>query len=121
VVDDPYGKIIPGVRPALMQGMYCEVELQAPARPGTVVLPRAAVHGSHVFLLDADGRLRSESVTLALAQDDFVVVETGLEGGERVVVSDPSPAIDGMKVDAADDRALRDRIVSQAEGRETTP
>lgn len=121
VVDDPYGKIIPGVRPALMQGMYCEVELQAPARPGTVVLPRAAVHGRQVFLLDADGRLRSESVTLAFAQDDFVVVETGLEGGERVVVSDPSPAIEGMKVDAADDRALRDRIVAQAEGREATP
>lgn len=121
VVDNPYEKIIPGVRPALMQGMYCEVDLRAPARPGTVVLPRAAVHDSHVFVLDADGRLRQESVVLAFAQNDFVVVETGLEGGKQVVVSDPSPAIEGMKVDAADDAALRNRIVLQAEGGEASP
>jgi len=121
VVDNPYEKIIPGVRPALMQGMYCEVVLRAPARAGTVVLPRAAVCDGRVRLLDADDRLSSGMVTLAFAQDDFVVVETGLKGGERVVVSDPTPAIEGMKVAPVDDTGLRDRLLMQAEGREASP
>jgi RND family efflux transporter MFP subunit len=121
VVDDPYGKIIPGVRPALMQGMYCEVELHAPALPGTVVLPRGAVHGDRVFVLDTEGRLASRTVTRAFAQDGFVVIDSGLAGGERVVVSDPSPAIEGMKVEAVTDAALRERILLQAEGGETSP
>ncbi|MBN2450669.1 MAG: efflux transporter periplasmic adaptor subunit [Lentisphaeria bacterium] len=121
VVENPYEQIIPGVRPALMRGMVCEVLLQAPPRPGTVVLPRAAVRDNRVFLVDADGRLRSATVALALAQDDFVVVETGLQGGERVVMSDPTPAIEGMRIQAFADRDAQRRLVDQAEGRENPP
>ncbi len=121
VVDDPYGKIIPGVRPALVRGMICEMELLAPARPGTVVLPRSAASEGMVCLVDGEGRLRKRNVTIAFAQGDLVVIESGLEGGERVIVSDPTPAIEGMKVQAVVDSDLLRRIVRQAQGLEISP
>ncbi len=120
VVDDPYGQIVPGVRPALVSGMYCEMELQAPPRPRTVVLPRSAVRDGNVYLVDDEGRLRRRTVRTAFAQGGLVVIESGLDGGETVIVSDPAPAIEGMKVEAVADPDLRERLVAQAEGREAT-
>lgn len=120
VVDDPYGQVVPGVRPALVRGMYCEMELQAPPRPRTVVLPRSAVRNGNIYLIDDEGRLRRQAVHIAFTQDDMIVLESGLEGGETVIVSDPAPAIEGMKVEAIDDTDLRERLVAQAEGRGAT-
>lgn len=120
VVEDPYGQIVPGVRPALVRGMYCEVELLAPPRPRVVVLPRSAVRNGRIHRVDAEGRLRRQAVRVAFAQDDMVILESGLAGGETVIVSDPVPAIEGMKVEAIADRALRERLVTQAEGGEST-
>lgn len=115
-VEDPFGKVVPGVRPALTSGMYCEVELRAPPRPRIVVVPRGAVRDGHVYVLDGEGRLRSRPVQTGRPQSGFVIVESGLSGGETVVVSDPAPAIEGMKVDPVPDDDLRRAIVEQAEG-----
>lgn len=114
VVDDPYRQVVPGVRPALVRGMYCEMELRAPLRPQTVVLPRSAVWNGTVYLVDDGGRLRGRPVQIAFAQDDLVVLESGLDGGETVIVSDPTPAIEGMRVDPVLDEGLRSRIMDQA-------
>ncbi len=114
-VDDPYDKIIPGVRPALVRGMYCEMELVAPARPNTVVVPRSAVRNDRVYVVDSEGRMKSRTVSVAFAQDDFMVIEEGVRGAETIVVSDPTPAIEGMKVSAVVDEELRERLVEQAE------
>jgi RND family efflux transporter MFP subunit len=115
VVDEPYDKIIPGVRPALVRGMYCEMELVAPSLPNTVVVPRSAIRNGLVYVVDSEGRLQSRTVSLAFAQDGFVVIEEGLTGGETIVVSDPAPAIEGMKIEAVTDVDLQQRIVVQAE------
>lgn len=119
VVEDPYGQIVPGVRPALVRGMHCEVELQVPPRPQVVVLPRSAVRNGSICLVDPEGRLRRQAVRIAFAQDDLVVLESGLAGGETVIVSDPVPAIEGMKVEAVIDRGLRERLIAQAEDRKS--
>jgi len=118
VVDDPYEQVIPGVRPALVRGMYCEIELRAPARPQTVVLPRSALREGRVFILDEERRLRARAVETAFQQDDLVVIAGGLQGGERVIVSDPAPAIEGMQVEPVDDPELQQRLIDQAEGKE---
>ncbi len=120
-IDQPYEKAIPGVRTALIRGMYCEMELRATPRPNTVVLPRSAVRDQEVCLVDEQGRLRKREIKIAFAQDDIVVVESGLVGGETVIVSDPTPAIEGMLVKSVLDSKLAAIIVQQAEGREVTP
>lgn len=117
-VDKPYEKALPGVRPPLTPGMFCELTLRATARPESVVLPRSAVHDRTVFIVDQQNRLRKKQVTVDFAQSDFVVIKSGLSGGEKVVVSDPSPAIAGMRVDPVPDDSLRDYLmkISQAKG-----
>ncbi len=120
IVDDPYKKIVPGVRQALVRGMYCEMELIAPARKGCVVLPRSALHGDRVYLMDADGRLRERSLRIAFTQGEIAVVEAGLAGGENVIVSDPTPAIEGMKIDAVPDPDLLRTLIEQAQNKRGT-
>ena len=120
-VDDPYRKVIPGVRPPLIKNMYVEVELRSAVRPERIVVPRVAVNAGPegrpvVYLAGADDRLAIRAVSLGPAQSDFVVVEAGLDGGERVVVSDLVPAIEGMLLAPRPDPALAARVLGQAAG-----
>ena len=120
-VDEPYGKIIPGERPPLVKNMYVEVELRSKARPDRIVVPRAAIHRNPngdpvVYIAGGHDRLVVRPVMLGPAQSDFVVVASGLSGGERVVVSDLLPAIEGMLLAPRTDEALAARLLAQAGG-----
>ncbi len=97
-VDHPFKKAIPGKRPPLVQGAFCEVEIRGQTRPNTVVIPREALWGETVYLLDAQNRLRRREVVVDFAQGDFVAVAGGLEGGETLVVADPTPGIEGTLI-----------------------
>jgi hypothetical protein len=55
-------------------------------------------------------------VEVGFFQTNFVTVSRGLEAGERVVVSDLSPAIEGMLLDPVLDEALADRLAAEASG-----
>ncbi|MEE4241640.1 MAG: hypothetical protein V2I36_09240, partial [Desulfopila sp.] len=115
-VADPYKKAIPGIRPPLVAGMFCRIEFQAPLRPGTVVVPRSALHDGEVFVVDAQSRLAGQKVVVDYLQDEVAVIGSGLSGGETIVVSDPSPAIMGMKVETIDDDSLRQHLLSSSQG-----
>ncbi len=117
-VDRPYEKAQPGVRPPLTAGMFCEVTLNGPIQPKRVVLPRSAVHEGIVFTVDHQQRLRKKRVTVDFAQSDFVVLKSGLSGGEKVIVSDPSPAIAGMKVSTTTDESLRQHLLAISQAKE---
>ena len=49
-------------------------------------------------------------------QGDTVVVESGLNDGERLVVTDLVPAIEGMLLNPTEDTALAEAIARQAAG-----
>jgi membrane fusion protein, multidrug efflux system len=121
VVDRPYEDAIPGERPPLMPGMFCHVALTAPARAGQVVLPRSAIHDSFVYLVDPDHRMGKKPVTVDFAQSEFVVISSGLSGKEMVVVSDPSFAITGMKVQPVMDDDLLQHLEQLAQAKGITP
>ena len=120
-VDEPYRQAIPGRRPPLTKNMYVEVELRGPPQPGRVVAPRVAIHGSpgegaRVYLANSEDRLSIRPVRLGPKQGDFVVIESGLERGERLVVSDLIPAIEGMLLAPSADPALASDLRRQAAG-----
>ncbi len=94
-VDNPYDKILVGQRPPLLKGMYTAVDLLAPQRPA-MVIPRKAVHEGRVYIAGADDRLAIRAVAIQLAQDDIVVLQSGVEEDERVIITDLAPVIDGM-------------------------
>ncbi|MGD2171810.1 MAG: HlyD family secretion protein [Gammaproteobacteria bacterium] len=94
-VDDPYEKIIPGRRPPLLKGMYTAVDLFAPQREA-IIIPRRALHEGRVYLAGADNRLEIRPVDLRMTQGELAVIRGGIEIGERVIVNDLVPVIEGM-------------------------
>lgn len=121
VVDDPYGKVIAGRRPPLTRGLFCRVELTAPPHPESIVVPRSAVHDGRVFVVDNGSRLKPVQVETVFVQGDLALVESGLAGGETLVVSDPSPAVTGMLVSPVFDEMLRERLHNDAAGQWERP
>ena len=94
-VEDSYDKMIPGKRPPLIKGMYTSVDIFAPER-SALVIPRKAVHQGRVYVADADNRLEIRSVDIQLMQGDLVVIRGGIEPGEKVIITDLIPVIEGM-------------------------
>jgi multidrug efflux pump subunit AcrA (membrane-fusion protein) len=120
-VDEPYRSAIPGQRPPLTKNMYVEVEIKGPPQAGRIAVPRVALHRGPegrdvIYLADLEDRLEFRPVSLGPVQSDFVIVEEGLSGGERVVVSDLIPAIEGMRLAPRLDRALAEALAAQASG-----
>jgi membrane fusion protein, multidrug efflux system len=116
-VDKPYEQVIPGKRPPLVRGMFCEVELRGAVHSAQVVIPRSAYHDGTVYVLDDDNRLRRRNVHVRFAQGDFLCLETGLREGEWLIVSDPTPVIEGLMVESITDERLQRRLILQAAGK----
>ncbi|MBK8908339.1 MAG: efflux RND transporter periplasmic adaptor subunit [Rhodospirillales bacterium] len=99
-VDEPYRQAVPGEKPPLIKNMYVQVDLTGPPRPDRIVIPRVALHGSPdaplVYIADGEDRLIVRPVIVGPVQGDEVVIRSGIAPGERVVVSDLIPAINGM-------------------------
>lgn len=124
VVEDPYRSAVAGRRPPLTKNMFVQVELSGRERADTIVIPRTALHGGTgespiVYLAGADDRLQLRPVMPGPAQGDVVVIEQGLAPGERVVVTDLLPAVEGMLLTPTLDEALMRRVASSAAGPES--
>ena len=80
-------------------GLFVDADIEGLTVDGIVVLPRTALrNGNRVLVVDDDERLRFRDVTpLRLYQDD-VLIDGGLEPGERVCVSPMQTPIEGMRV-----------------------
>ncbi len=115
-VDRPYDNVVPGERPPLSPGMFCEVELRGAPRPDKVVVPRTSVRDSAVYLVNRENRLERRPVEIAFSQGGFSVIAKGLSGEESLVVSDPTPAIEGMLVEPTLDDQIRANLVAEAAG-----
>ncbi len=121
VVDEPYRQAIPGQRPPLTKNMFVAVEITGRPRPESLVVPRVALHagpdgGTVLYLATVDDRLAVRPVTVGRVQGDLAVIEAGLRPGERVVVSDLQPAIEGMRLGPVPDAALAERLAQEAGG-----
>ena len=117
-VDDPYRGVLPGIRPPLVKEMFVEVDLQGEPRPDSLVIPRTALHDGKVYLVDEDNRLRIQPVESSLIQPDFIGVTKGLAEGDRLVVSQLVPAVQGMQLVPHGDKATLVRLIRAAEGKE---
>ena len=116
-VDDPYRHVVHGVRLPLAKNMFVEVELAGRPRPNQVVIPRSALHSGRVYIVNGEDRLEKRKVGIAFKQTNFANMESGLAAGERVVISDLIPAVDGMKLAPFLDEAAARALIDEAEGR----
>jgi multidrug efflux pump subunit AcrA (membrane-fusion protein) len=114
-VDDPFRHAIPGERPPLVKGMFVEVVVRGATKEGVYRVPREALEragdgGWFVRGADADDRLRSIPVTLDGVFGNVALITAGLQAGDRVVVSELSVAIEGMRLDPREDVVLKGRL-----------
>ncbi|XZE56375.1 efflux RND transporter periplasmic adaptor subunit [Planctomycetaceae bacterium SH139] len=104
--------------PPSLNGSMCEVELRGSVVADAIVIPLSALHDDHVFVLDADSRLQRRGVNVDQTQSDCVVLRSGLNVGDTLVVSDPTPAIVGQLIRAETDQSLAATLRREASGEE---
>lgn len=113
---DSWKSAIPGEQPPLSKGLFVNVELRAKPLMDRIVLPRSAIHEDHVYIVDSQDRLKIAPVETGLTQESIVVIREGLSPGDRVVVSDLLPAIEGMLLRPVRDKELESRLSREALG-----
>ncbi len=116
-VDKAYKNVVPGERPPLIKGMFVEVEISTRKLENQIIIPRSALHADQVYLVDDKNRLVIRPVRVKLVQGDFVIIKSGLAAKDQVIVSNLSPAIDGMLLLAIDDPLVSQRLKIQASGK----
>lgn len=116
MVQNPYQKARPADKPPLVKGTYCEVEFRGATLGQRVVIPRTAVNSGHVYVLNTESRLERRPVRTAFTQSNFVVISEGLKAGDTLVVSDPTPAIEGLLVQPVEDVEAASSLRREAAG-----
>lgn len=93
-VERPYSR-----KPPLAMGLFVTVHIRGRNLPGSVLLPRSALHqGNTVWIVDRGDRLRFRKVEVARFQGGMVLVNKGLKNGDRLVISPIETVTDGMTV-----------------------
>lgn len=111
--DGTWQQALPGQRPPLSKGMFVEVEISARTLTGQIVVPRAAVHNGKAYVANAEDRLSIRQVEPGLTQSGLVIIRSGINAGDRVLVSDLLPAIEGMKLRVTRDEQLEAELTSR--------
>ena len=84
----------PGDARHLLVGYSADIEIVTAARDGVLRVPTTALQpGNRVLVLGADGALEERKVETGLSNWEFTEVRTGLQRGERVVVSLERPGV----------------------------
>lgn len=95
--------------PPLLREMFAEVELTGPVRPDRLVVPESALRGDHLYVVDADQRLDRRRVRRQEKVPGGFVVAGEIEAGERVVTTDPMPAVVGSLIEPIENQASGQR------------
>jgi len=96
-VENPYGKSSDG-KPPLKIGDFVEARITGRLLDGVYTLPRTAIRGGKVLVIDADNRLRIRTVDVAWRDSENIVVTEGLEPGEIICTTPPAYATEGAVV-----------------------
>lgn len=115
-VKDPYARISPRSRPPLTRNMFVEVEIRGFVRSDMLVIPRVALRQNQVHVLTADDRLEIRDVRVMFEQGHIATIAEGIEPGERIIVTELSPAIPSTKLSGTEDEKLVDLIGRDVRG-----
>ena len=108
-VMDPYRLKDIGAQPPYLEGgMFVDVEFTGPLLKEMIVLPRRALRDNRtVWVADNAGTLRMRPIEIVRLAREQVVVGSGLEPGEKVVLTTLTGATDGMKLRIAGEGTAR--------------
>lgn len=90
-----YSALQPSSATPLVNGMFVKAEIEGLANLSWVV-PERALHGDKVYLMDDSLRLQVVNVEVLYRRDNQVVVDGELHAGDKLILNDVLPAIEGM-------------------------
>jgi len=105
-VRDPYGRSVEG-RPPLKVGSFVQAEIAGKTLEDVYVIPRVLLReNEYVLLVDSENYLTRRSVDLAWETDDVIVVEEGLEPGDKLCLTEVPFALEGWPVSVTDESGV---------------
>ncbi|MEZ8194902.1 efflux RND transporter periplasmic adaptor subunit [Vibrio cortegadensis] len=90
-----YADLTPESLPPLVNGMFVQATIEGQQQPSWVI-PERALHGNRIYLMSPESRLEIRTIEVLYRRDNQVVINGDIEQGERLVLNDLLPAIDGM-------------------------
>ncbi len=103
-VDDPYGAAVSMDGMPLAVGLFVEARIEGSKRVHALQIPAKALRaGDLVYVVNDEGLLEIRDVKVATSNASLAVIHSGLEAGERVVVSALRNPIAGMLLSTISD------------------
>jgi len=97
-VNDPYSQLTSG-QPPLKVGQFVEAEIKGRTLENVLVIAAAALHaGNQIFLVDEEQRLRKKQIEIVWHDGESIVITSGLNSGDNLVVTPVSNKLAGSKV-----------------------
>ncbi len=94
-MEQDYAQLTPETVPPLANGMFVRATIEGQANPSWVI-PERALHGDKIYLLNNQSKLNILPVEVLYRRDNQVVIDGELEYGNKLILNDLLPAIDGM-------------------------
>lgn len=103
-IENPYGRT-KDERPPLKVGAFVEAEIEGRNLEGVFVVPRKLLReNTNILTVDSDDYLNRKTVGVAWQNDDVVVVESGLEEGDRLCLTYVPFALEGWQVQTTEEQ-----------------
>lgn len=115
-VKDPYKNIQPGVKPPLVKGMFVQIHITGNAVHDQIVVPRTAVRQGRIYVMNSQNRLETKKIDVLFSQNGASVVKGDLNEGDKIIVSDLIPAVDGMLLIGINDPSLSQSVKNAVSG-----
>ena len=84
--------------PPLLFGTYVRVQIEGGEMEGVQVPRRAVREGGTVYVMDSANQLSTREIRIGWSLEDSVIVRSGVEAGEQVIVSRVNAPVDGMRL-----------------------
>jgi len=108
-IEDPYGDSHADSDMPLAVGLYVDAEIQGRTIVDAIQIAAEGLRaGNEVFVIDGEGLLDVRQVDVIHRNRDLVMLASGVEAGERVIVSAIRNPVRGMRLQAVDDGTIAD-------------
>ncbi len=96
-IEDPYQLKKPIAGPVLQHGQFVEIEIFGRQFERLIAIPRDALRaGSLVWIADANNRLQKRRVKILRREQQQLLLESGVEAGEKLILTTLSGAAEGL-------------------------
>jgi hypothetical protein len=108
-VDEPYGVAATRAGMPLAIGLFVDARIRGRAVEAARVIPRVALRQGDSVYVVADGELSIRRVSVLHEDAEEVVLASGVEAGEAVVISPVRSPVNGMRVQGVNREVVAER------------